>query len=139
MPWVVDTCVLVDVLENDPEFGRASAGALAAKLAEGLVVSPITYVELAPAFNGSVALQDEFLTGVGVDWNQGWSAHDTQSAHRAWAAHIGSRRAGNTARRPVADILIGAYACRFEGLITRNPKDFRHTFPSLALVNPSSA
>ena len=24
MAWVVDTCILLDVLEDDPKFGRAS-------------------------------------------------------------------------------------------------------------------
>jgi hypothetical protein len=28
MAWVVDTCVLLDVLEDDPSFGRASASTL---------------------------------------------------------------------------------------------------------------
>jgi len=31
------------------------------------VVCPLAYAELAPAFRGKVALQDEFLHGVGVD------------------------------------------------------------------------
>ena len=30
--WVVDTCVLVDVLEDDPSFGRRSALALRDRL-----------------------------------------------------------------------------------------------------------
>jgi len=38
MAWVVDTCVLIDVLEDDPEFGLVSAEALDAHLDEGLHV-----------------------------------------------------------------------------------------------------
>jgi hypothetical protein len=25
MPWVVDTCLVIDVLNDDPDYGRASA------------------------------------------------------------------------------------------------------------------
>lgn len=135
--WVVDTCVLVDVLEDDPEFGRLSADSLARHLDQGLVVSPITYAELSPAFGGSRALQDEFLGGVGAGWKEPWTAADTLEAHRAWGAHIARRRAGAAPKRPIADVLIGAFATRFMGLITRNPKDFRQHFPRLRLVDPT--
>lgn len=135
MPWVVDTCVLIDVLEDDPKFGQSSADALLEHLEDGLVVSPITYVELAPAFNGSPSLQDEFLVGVGVDHAHSWTQRDTQTAHKAWAEHIERRRKNTALKRPVADILIGAFACRFDGLITRNPSDFRRTFEALNLVD----
>lgn len=135
--WVVDTCVLVDVLEDDPDFGRASAITLARQLPEGLVVSPVTFVELSPAFGGSRLLQEEFLAGVGARWTEPWTEADTFEAHRAWNAHIVRRRAGAAAKRPVADILIGAFASRFDGLITRNASDFRTSFPSLRLLEPT--
>jgi hypothetical protein len=42
MAWVVDTSVLVDVFENDPQFGRKSAYCLAKYVKEGLVICPFT-------------------------------------------------------------------------------------------------
>jgi predicted nucleic acid-binding protein len=36
----------------------------------------------------------------------------------------------------VADLLIGAFACRHQGLITRNPTDFRRWFSKLKLRQP---
>ena len=50
MPWVVDTCLLIDVAEADPAFCTASAALLDAKRPEGLTISPVTYAELAPVF-----------------------------------------------------------------------------------------
>lgn len=41
-----------------------------------------------------------------------------------------------TTRRPIADILIGAFAARHEGLVTRNPDHFRPFFPQLVLAEP---
>ena len=60
MAWVVDTCLLIDVAEADPAFGIASAQLLDAKRADGLTICPVTYVELAPVFNGDQTAQNEF-------------------------------------------------------------------------------
>ena len=136
MAWVVDTCMLIDVLEDDPEFGATSARLLDDHAPEGLVASPITYAELAPAFEGHLKLQDEFLAGVGVEFREPWTWEDTLATHSAWYAHVARRRGGEGRRRPPADIMIGAFAQRFQGLITRNPEDFQVTFPTLPLRVP---
>ena len=94
MAWVVDTCVLIDILE------------------------------------------DEFLIGVGVDFRQDWTWEDTLRAHNSWHHFIQRKRAGLVPKRPLADILIGAFALRHQGLITRNPEDFMAAFPELALRVP---
>ena len=136
MAWVVDTAVLIDVLEDDSEFGVRSARALDGRGEDGLVLCPVSYVELSPAFEGNTALQEEFLEGIGIDHREGWIAEDTRRAHAAWHAYVQRRRGGNTTKRPLTDVLIGAFALRFQGLITRNEKDFRRTFPELRLRAP---
>jgi len=135
MAWVVDTCMLIDVLENDPQFGRTSALTLDSFAASGLVACPVTYAELAPAFQGDAALQDEFLDGVGIDFSQDWTWADTLYAHAAWHRFVQQRRARALPRRPLADILIGAFASRFQGLITRNVTEFASLFPDLELAS----
>lgn len=137
MAWVVDTCMLIDVLEDDPDFGLVSAETLDAHSEDGLVVCPISYAELAPAFLGDRALQDEFLAGVGVDYRQEWGWDDTVRAHAGWHGFIQRKRAGKAPKRPLADILIGAFASRFQGLLTRNPADFETIFPDLTLRSPA--
>jgi predicted nucleic acid-binding protein len=57
-------------------------------------------------------------------------------AHKAWARHIELKRSGMEDKRPIADILIGAYAINRKGLLTRNSKDFASTFPSLKIITP---
>jgi len=42
MTWVVDTCVVIDLVESDGEFSAASAAALASKLDDSFVIAPIT-------------------------------------------------------------------------------------------------
>jgi hypothetical protein len=129
--------VLIDVIEADPSFGERSTRHMEEMLGAGLVVSPVTYAELAPVFEGSLALQDEFLSGAGVGFDEPWTWEDTVAAHRAWSAYVKRRRARRIARRPLADVLIGAFACRHDGLITRNPDDFASLFPGLALSDPT--
>lgn len=133
---VVDTCILVDVADDDPSHGLASARCLVRYLEQGLVLSPVSYVELAPVFDGSTELLHEFLDGVGVDRFEGFTEADRVVAFRAWSRHVREKRAGTARRRPVADALIGALAVRHEGIITRNGDDFRSFYPTLRIIDP---
>ena len=85
MSWVVDTCVLIDVLEDDPSFGKISAKCLQSMLKDGLAVAPISYIELAPAFMGNLEIQDDFLDKMIVGYDEPWTWQDTIAAHMAWA------------------------------------------------------
>jgi len=134
--WVVDTCVIVDVFEGDPLFAQASASLIKALAPQGLCVNSVTMVELTAAFKGNFAAQEKFLTQAGIDYTEAWHVSDTKMAHAAWHAFVSARRSGQTPRRPIADILIGAFAMNRSGLITRNPDDFRRWFPKLAIKEP---
>lgn len=133
MPWVIDTCLLIDLAEDDSEFFEASARLVESKRAEGLVVCPITYVELAPVFEGHEESIHEFLQKLGVPWPEAWTVADTQTAFVAWMSYVKRKRGGQLPKRPIADVLIGAFAMRFQGLLTRNLQDFRALFPTLAI------
>lgn len=133
---VVDTCILIDIADDDPQFGRRSAQCLATYLPDGLVISAISYVELAPVFDGSPRILETFLSGLGVEYDQGFGMVERSTAFSAWARYISSKRAGQASRRPVADALIGAMGMRHDGLITRNAKDFLAFYPDLPIVTP---
>jgi predicted nucleic acid-binding protein len=136
MACVVDTCILIDVAIDDPTFGRASAYCLQSRLRHGLLICPVTYVEIGPVFNGDLARQEHFLEQAGIDCLEPWTSADTMLAHQLWAQFILRKRQQKTRRRPVADVLIGAFAARFEGLITRNAADFHHLCPGLKIIQP---
>jgi predicted nucleic acid-binding protein len=136
MAWVIDTCLLIDVAEADPTFGVASAKLLDSKRAGGLTICPATYIELAPVFNGDQAAQNEFLFNLSVTWPETWTQADTEEAHRAWNRYVTARRNAKVPKRPLADILIGAFASRFDGILTRNETDFRTAFPALNITTP---
>lgn len=88
------------------------------------MLCPVTYIELAPEFNGDFGLQEKFCRKVGVRSSEPWTHQDTENAFSLWAGHVAKRRLGRAGKRPVADVLIEAFAQRFQGLITRNVKHF---------------
>ncbi|MBA3544528.1 MAG: type II toxin-antitoxin system VapC family toxin [Chthoniobacterales bacterium] len=137
MPWVVDTCLLIDVADADPRFGEASSRLLAQRQARGLIISPVSFVELAPAFEGVLSAQEHFLANLGVDWGEHWTWPDTRLAFDGWATHVRKRRPSQPNKRPIADVLIGAFAQRFDGLLTRNARDFQKLFPTLRIEMPN--
>ena len=136
MSMVVDTCVILDILQGDPTFGETSARTIDQYAEGGLVISPLTYVELSPAFLGDETREREFLFEIGIDLPPAFGEEDLSLAHAAWNDHIQRKRMGKVARRPVADVMIGALAQANDGLITRNADDFRALFPTLTIVSP---
>lgn len=65
-----------------------------------------------------------------------WTSADTELAHRLWNDHQVRRRAAQMPKRPAADVLIAAFADRFQGIITRNAAHFRNIAPPLTIVEP---
>jgi predicted nucleic acid-binding protein len=138
MSWVLDTCIVLDVAVRDPRFFDATCGLLEEKASDGWCVSPVTVVELLPLYRGHLPLLREFFRESGIDDRQPWTVADTENAGRGYWHYVNMKRAGKSPRRPIADILIGGFACRFQGLITRNPDDFRPYFRQLPLLVPAA-
>ena len=138
MKWVVDTCVVIDILCGDGQFSALSADTLDARRDEGLCIAPATYIELAPSFGGNAAEQDTVLADLGIAVDFGGDRTAVLEAHKAWNAHVLRRRTEGIRKRPIADVMIGAFALRTGGLITRNESDFRTLYPSLPILNPAT-
>ncbi|MEI7899176.1 MAG: type II toxin-antitoxin system VapC family toxin [bacterium] len=139
MAWVVDSCVILDIVLNDPEFAKPSARLLDRLGRQGLVLCPVSLVELAPCFGGEIRNVREFADLIGVDHGWDWMRGDTEAAAAAWSRHVSLERGGQAGRRPVADILIGAFALRVGGLITRNTGHVKPVFPTLPLAEPGAS
>lgn len=132
MPWVVDTCVLLDlVVGTDQQTADAEA---VLSQAGSVVVCPVTIIELGPTFPDPGKLCD-FLLDYGIDANEAFTPDDAEVGREAWQRIIAQRRATGSPRRPIADVLIGAFAARRAGLITRNQDDFIKLYPSLTFLN----
>jgi hypothetical protein len=136
MAWVVDSCVVLDIALDDPSFGASSAKCLSQALRDGLFLCPVTQIEIAPCFNGDMRHIRAFAALIGAQLTMDWLPIDTERAMKAWHAHIAQKKKGEAMRRPVADVLIGAFALRAGGLITRNRKHFAALYPSLKMLEP---
>jgi predicted nucleic acid-binding protein len=136
MAWIVDSCILLDIALDDPRFGAASAQCVASRLGEGVVACPVSQIEIVPEFGGQLTEVRHFLNQSGIQHRIGWMDADTEAAAKGWAAYVNAKRAGQASKRPIADIQIGGFAMRFQGIITRNPGDFRPWFPGLAIIEP---
>ncbi len=138
MAWVIDTCVVSDIWTGDIHFAQSSAICLNQHQSDGLILCPISYIELGPLFLGNRPLQEDFLSRQRIEFSVGWTTADTNNAHQMWHDYTTRRRAGLALKRPIADGLIAAFAARFQGLITRNVEDFRKVAPTLRLVDAST-
>ena len=98
---VVDTCVIVDISDRDPVFGERSARTLEQYADDGLLIAPVSFVELAPAFLGDVNREKQFLFELGIDLPNGFDTSDIPLAHAAWCRHVQKKREGKSPRRPV--------------------------------------
>jgi len=136
LAWVVDTSVVLDVRLADPVFGRASSACLHDRLADGLVIPPVVFAEMAITFHGDSLQQEGWLTGMEIQFAEPWIHVDTRTSHRLWHDYILRKRGGAVPKRPLADVFVAAFALRFQGLITRNRADFASIAPTLNIVEP---
>lgn len=136
MAWVVDTCIILDLVVPASTWRMLSATCLWRLAGDGLCVCPDTFAEIGPAFAGDAIAAEAFLKSVSTGCREPWADADTLRAHRLWHEYQLRRRTSLVPKRPVADVLIAAFAGRFQGLVTRNSNDFRQIDPSLTLVEP---
>ena len=137
MAWVLDTSVLLDIRIGHPlEWAEASASCLEQHSADGLLVCPVTLIEMVPAFRGDSAAERMWLENLGISSREPWLEEDTLRSHSLWNGFIARKRTGEVGKRPIADALIAGFALRFRGVITRNEADFRSVAPQLTVITP---
>ena len=130
---LVDTCVLLDVLVDDPTWADWSERALAdARDAGELAINPIIYAEVAAGFD-TVESLDESLPV--ADFPR--LALPYPAGFLASKAFLAYRKRGGTKTSPLPDFYIGAHAA-VSGyrLLTRDSARYRTYFPKLVLVTP---
>ena len=130
---LVDTNVLVDVLQDDPQWAEWSIGQLRAqaKIHE-LVINPVVYAELSLSFSTF-----ESLDRVVATMELAMREIPRPALFLAGKAYLQYRRRGGSKGQVLPDFFIGAHAA-VEGwpLLTRDASRFRTYFPSLVVVAP---
>ena len=135
MITAVDTSVLLDVLLHDPAFGARAEEALRTASRDGaLVMCEVVYAELAGVFPTQGALET-FLRETGIQLKPS-TPELLWKAGELWRRFCLDRpRQTATARRIIADFLIGAHALlQAEQLLTRDQGFYRDIFAGLPLA-----
>lgn len=130
---LVDTNVLIDVLEDDPVWADWSIQQLRAQSQiHELVINPIIYAELSQTFSNFEAL-DDVVTQLGLVMQE----VPRPALFLAGKAFVRYRKVGGGKNNVLADFFIGAHAAvKKLPLLTRDAKRYRSYFPSVELIVP---
>lgn len=133
MATLIDSNVLIDVLDGDPFWSRRSAASLEAVGAEGpVVINQVIYAEVSVRYEDTDELDRDLPIDIFQREQLPWPA-----AFLAGKAFSEYRRRGGRRRSPLPDFFIGAHAA-VAGLrlLTRDATRYRTYFPTVELVAP---
>jgi len=130
---LVDTNVLIDVLEDDPQWADWSIAQLRAQSkVHPLAINPIIYAELSLTFSTVEAL-DDTIENLGLTLLE----IPRPALFLAGKAFAQYRKQGGKANNVLADFFIGAHAavlgCQ---LLTRDTRRYQTYFPRVKLITP---
>lgn len=130
---LVDTNVLVDVLEDDPQWAEWSLAQLRAQSQiHELLINPVIYAELSLTFSKAEAL-DAAVDGMGLALRE----INRPALFLAGKAFVRYRRKGGKKQNVLADFFIGAQAAVLGcPILTRDANRYRTYFPSVSLIVP---
>ncbi len=130
---LVDSNVLIDLLENDPNWADWSETQLAPLAEAGLaVINPIIYAEVAANFATiealNAAVQPFNLLREPLPWDAAFLASQAFKLYR---------RRGGARSSPLPDFYIGAHASLTGySLLTRDARRYREYFSKLEIIEP---
>lgn len=136
MTVLVDSNVLIDVVNDDPVWGTWSLQNLERIAADDqLVVNPIIYAEVSAGFARAEDVERIFPAA-----NFRREQLPYEAAFLAGKAHVAYRRRGGWSRSPLPDLYVGAHAavCGHR-LLTRDARIYRTYFPRLDIIAPDDA
>jgi hypothetical protein len=131
---LADSCVLIDVLADDPVWAEWSLDQLERCAALGpLLINPLILAEISPRFERAsdleVALAGLPLVKAALPWDAAFLAGQAFKVYR---------QSQGLKTSPMPDFYIGAHALVAQlQLLTRDAARYRSYFPTLALVAPS--
>ena len=130
---LVDTNVLLDVVENDPAWADWSVGQLRAQAqVHALLINPVIYSELSLAFESLKAL-DGTVEALGLAFDE----LPRPALFLAARAFMKYRSQGGAKGNVLSDFFIGAHAAVLGcGILTRDGRRYRSYFPRVDLIMP---
>ena len=123
MILAIDTCVLLDVLLPDPQYGSSSRELLKKASFKGrLIICDLVYAELSPQFGEKKEL-DIFLKEANIKVRN-CSLDVLWEAGTRWSDYL--KRGGKRGERILPDFIIGAFAkLKADSFITRDKRFYQ--------------
>jgi predicted nucleic acid-binding protein len=130
---LVDTNVLVDVLERDPQWWKWSLGQMQSlAAAHQLAINAVIYAELA-ATHTSAAILDQKITTMNLTFEE----IPRSAAFLAGKAFVLYRRRAGGKTGVLSDFFIGAHAAVLGcSILTRDQGKYATYFPTVSLIAP---
>lgn len=134
---LVDSNVIIDVIERDERWFAWSAGQIRHATTIGpVVVSAVVAAEVAPSFETLAAFIDE-MANLLIEPEQ-LDLDAAFEAGRAFRRYLATHKTPGP-KSLIADFLIGAHALTLgANLLTRDPRFYRTYFPDLTLITPET-
>jgi predicted nucleic acid-binding protein len=126
MIFAIDTCILLDILLPDPQFGASSRELLKRASSMGrLIICDIVYTELSPQFEEKTDL-DLFLKETDIKIKH-CTPDVLWQAGLVWKEYL--KKGGKRENRILPDFIIGAFAEHSADiLVTRDKRFFKKHF-----------
>jgi predicted nucleic acid-binding protein len=131
---LVDSCVLIDVFDADPQWQQWSLDALQAHQQQGLAVNALICAEIAPSFENLQGMQRALDLARMV-----YSPLSSAAAFLAAQAFTLYQQKKGSKSNTLPDFFIGAHA-QSQGwaLLTRDKARYKTYFPSVKLITPET-
>ena len=132
---LIDSNVLIDLLEGDPVWNDWSAAQLEdAILSDIPMVNHIVVAEVSPRSDSVSAFENELaLLGIATE------PLTNEAAHLAGCAFQRYRASQPDRKRVLADFLIGGHAQSLgAAILTRDPRFYSSYFPQIPLITPDT-
>lgn len=132
MPVLVDSNVILDMVNRDDMWLDWSRAALEQHADGGLLVNAMVYSELCSSADACEEV-DALLQAMGIEM----ADIPRRALFLASKAHLAYRRQGGTKTAPLPDFFIGAHAETLGiPILTRDQGRYRTYFPHVALICP---
>lgn len=130
---LVDTCVLIDVFDDDRQWVDWSSRQLDTWSTRGpLLINPVIYAELAADFDAIETL-DDVIERAGLELRE----LSREALYLAGKAHLRYRQRGGTRAGVLSDFFIGAHAAVLGvPILTRDVARYLAYFDGLRLIAP---
>ena len=133
---LVDSNILIDVLDDDPDWCSWSINQLTELAAQHrLAVNQIAFAEVAPRL-GSLPEFEAQIAAFEIDYEP----ISDDAAFAAGAAFLTFRSRSTVAKMVLPDFFIGGHALVAQAsILTRDPRFYRAYFPTVPLITPETS